>query len=94
MPPKELTERGNYSYRAFVRLQDGVSPIMVTNTINNLVRLSAERQGISPERMDLALRMASVRLSNLKDLYFLNNIEYAGITGTALRHIRYWELPF
>ena len=81
MPPKELTERGNYSYRAFVRLQDGVSPIMVTNTINNLVRLSAERQGISPERMDLALRMASVRLSNLKDLYFLNNIEYAGITG-------------
>lgn len=81
MPPKELTERGNYSYRAFVRLQDGVSPTMVTNTINNLVRLSAERQGISPERMDLALRMASVRLSNLKDLYFLNNIEYAGITG-------------
>lgn len=81
MLPKELTERGNYSYRAFVRLQDGVSPTMVTNTINNLVRLSAERQGISPERMDLALRMASVRLSNLKDLYFLNNIEYAGITG-------------
>ena len=35
MPPKELTERGNYSYRAFVRLQDGVSPTMVTNTINN-----------------------------------------------------------
>lgn len=81
MLPKELTERGNYSYRAFVRLQDGVSPTMVTNTINNLVRHSAERQGISPERMDLALRMASVRLSNLKDLYFLNNIEYAGITG-------------
>ena len=81
LPPKEQTRRGNYSYRAFVRLQDGVSPTMVTNTINNLVRLSAERQGISPERMDLALRMASVRLSNLKDLYFLNNIEYAGITG-------------
>lgn len=81
LPPKEQTRRGNYSYRAFVRLQDGVSPTMVTNTINNLVRLSAERQGISPERMDLALRRASVRLSNLKDLYFLNNIEYAGITG-------------
>ena len=81
MPPIEQSRRGSYSYRAFVRLQDGVSPTMVTNTINNLVRLSAKRQGISPERMDLALRRASVRLSNLKDLYFLNNIEYAGITG-------------
>lgn len=81
MPPKEQTGRGDYSYRAFVRLQDGVSPTMVTNTINNLVRLSAERQGISPERMAIAFRLAKVRLSNLKELYFLNNVEASGITG-------------
>ena len=81
MPPKELTERGNYSYRAFVRLQDGVSPTMVTNTINNLVRLSAERQGLSPEQIEFEFQRAKVRLNNLKELYFLNNIESASITG-------------
>ena len=82
MPPKEQTNRNTWSCHAFIRLQAGASPEVVTAKMISQLRERYAKGGMSPEDVELELKKSEPRLNNLKDLYFHSgNVEYAARSG-------------
>ena len=82
MPPKEQTARGNQSCHAFIRLQAGASPEVVTAKMISQLRERYAKSGMSSEEIEIELKKSEPRLNNLKDLYFHSgNVEYAARSG-------------
>ncbi len=82
MPPKEQTYRSNWSCHAFIQLQEGASPEIVTAKMISQLRERYAKSGMSPEEIELKLKKSEPRLNNLKDLYFHSgNVEYAARSG-------------
>ena len=80
--PKEQTQPGNWGYYAFVQLQEGASPEAVTDKIITLMRERYAKSGMSPEDIDVMLKIYTLRLNNLKDLYFNSgNVDHAAKSG-------------
>ena len=82
MPPKEQTYRSTWSCHAFIQLQKGASPEVVTAKMISQLRERYAKSGMSPEEIELELKKTEPRLNNLKDLYFHSgNVEYAARSG-------------
>ena len=82
MPPKEQTQRGDGSWLAFIQLQAGASPEVVTTKIISQLRERYAKSGMSSEEIELELKKSAPRLNNLKDLYFHSgNVEDAARSG-------------
>ena len=82
MSPKEQTYRSTWSCLAFIQLQAGASPEVVTAKILSQLRDRYTKRGMSSEEIELELKKSAPRLNNLKDLYFHSgNVEYAARSG-------------